>query len=106
MLLAWSSMTGAMKRSGYSATFFMWCRAIKEFEGYREKAYQDPRGRLTAGYGGSDPEQIPKSQYLAVLSMLVRRATFLDKWRARRRPGHWLNQAKRELLIERGTTPR
>lgn len=50
-----------------------------------------------------DADSVPKSDYLAILRMLVRRATWLDKWRAKRRPGHWLNRAKRELLIEHGT---
>jgi hypothetical protein len=48
-------------------------------------------------------DSIPTSEYIAVLRMLIRRATWLDKWRARKRPGHWLNGAKRELIIEHGT---
>lgn len=34
---------------------------------------------------------------IAVLKMLVRRATLIDKWRARTRPGHWLNEAKQTI---------
>lgn len=37
--------------------------------------------------------------YYAVLRMLVRRATLLDRVRAWRLKGHWLNHARRELLI-------
>lgn len=48
---------------------------------------------------------ISERDYYAVLSMLVRRATFLDRWRARSRPGHWLHKARRELLIYRTTRP-
>jgi len=44
-------------------------------------------------------ETVPRSEFIAVLRMLVRRATWRDKWRARRIAGHWLNCAKREILI-------
>lgn len=37
-------------------------------------------------------------EFYAIMRMLVRRATLLDRWRAARNPGHWLNQARRELL--------
>jgi hypothetical protein len=60
----------------------------------------------------SIPDEVPRmqSEYMAelisaqtgdlsLMRMLVRRATLLDRWRARRIPGHWLNQMRRELLI-------
>lgn len=37
--------------------------------------------------------------HVAVLRMLVRRATLMDHFRAWRRKGHWLHKAHRELLI-------
>jgi hypothetical protein len=37
--------------------------------------------------------------YIAVLRMLLRRATWMDKFRARHRPGHWLHEVRRTLLI-------
>lgn len=40
---------------------------------------------------------VPRSEFLAVLRMLARRATLLDRWRAWRNPGHWLHEARREL---------
>lgn len=40
---------------------------------------------------------IARRELHAVLRMLVKRATWLDRWRARRRPGYWLNEALREL---------
>jgi hypothetical protein len=42
---------------------------------------------------------IKRREHLAVLMLLVRRATLLDRWRARKIPGHWLNAARREILI-------
>lgn len=47
-------------------------------------------------------DTVSKQEFLAILSILVKRATLMDRWRAYRRPGHWLNSARRELLIERG----
>ncbi len=44
-------------------------------------------------------EFISRSEFLAVLRMLVKRATWHDRWRARRYPRHWLNAARREILI-------
>lgn len=41
----------------------------------------------------------PRDQYLAILRMLVRRATILDRWRAARKKGHWLNWARHEIAI-------
>jgi hypothetical protein len=46
-----------------------------------------------------DPFIVPLKDYHALLRMLVARATLLDKWRAKRLPGYWLNKARRELLI-------
>jgi hypothetical protein len=40
------------------------------------------------------------NDFYALMRMLVARATLRDKWLARRRPGHWLNCARRELLVE------
>jgi predicted nuclease with TOPRIM domain len=37
--------------------------------------------------------------YLAILRMLIKRATWRDKWLARKCSGYWLNQAKREVLV-------
>ncbi len=42
---------------------------------------------------------VNRSEYLAILRMLIARATWRDKWDARKRKGHWLNVAKREILI-------
>jgi hypothetical protein len=39
------------------------------------------------------------SETKALMRMLEQRATWLDKWRAKRLPGHWLNQLRRDLLI-------
>lgn len=35
----------------------------------------------------------------ALMRMLLRRVTWLDRLRAWRKPGHWYNQFQRELLI-------
>jgi hypothetical protein len=40
-----------------------------------------------------------EADYLATLAMLVERATWRDRWCALRRPGHWLNVARRELFL-------
>lgn len=40
-----------------------------------------------------------EAEFIAVLRMLVRRATWFDQWRAWRIKGHWLNAARRELLV-------
>ena len=42
---------------------------------------------------------ISRSEYLALLRMLIKRATFIDRWRAKRICGHWLNVARREVSI-------
>lgn len=46
---------------------------------------------------------VPESEFMAVLRMLVRRATIYDRWLARRRRGHWLNQARRQILVYEST---
>ena len=45
---------------------------------------------------GLSREELERA-YFSILSMLEGRATFLDRWLARRKPGHWLNRARREL---------
>ena len=40
-----------------------------------------------------------RRDFYAVLSMLERRATLLDRALAWWRTGHWLNSARRELLV-------
>jgi hypothetical protein len=40
---------------------------------------------------------VSRAEFLAVLRMLVRRATWRDRVLARMKPGHWLNDARREL---------
>jgi hypothetical protein len=42
-------------------------------------------------------------EFYAVLRMLERRATWLDKLRARRIPGYWLNCVRRDLLVHETT---
>lgn len=44
-------------------------------------------------------DTVRRVEYLAVLAMLYRRRTWLDRWRARRVPGHWVNIARRELMV-------
>jgi hypothetical protein len=39
------------------------------------------------------------SETKALMRMLELRATWLDRWRAKRIPGHWLNELRRDLLI-------
>lgn len=48
---------------------------------------------------GKEIDAVLRSEFLAVLRMLIARATWRDKWRARRKPGHWLNVARREVHI-------
>jgi hypothetical protein len=43
--------------------------------------------------------RITRQEHLAVLKLLVRRATWADKWYARRIPGHWLNAARQDIAI-------
>lgn len=43
---------------------------------------------------------IPRTEFNAVLRMLIRRATLADRWRAHSTPGHWLNAARRQVLPE------
>lgn len=45
-----------------------------------------------------DTLHFSEGEFIAVLRMLVRRATWLDKWRARQIPNYWLNAAKRQIL--------
>lgn len=47
----------------------------------------------------TDTRTVPRKEFLAVLSLLEKRATWLDRWRAKRVPEHWLNDARRELLL-------
>lgn len=56
--------------------------------------------RIEAKKKGTDKETVPRSDFIAMLKILVRRATWGDKWRARKSHGHWLNVAKREILID------
>lgn len=59
----------------------------------------DEQGWPKLGHLPQHDDCIARSEFLAVLRMLVRRATLLDKWRSRRIAGHWLNWARREILI-------
>lgn len=45
---------------------------------------------------------IPDADYVALLRMLIARATFRDHWFSAMRPGHWLHKARREVLIYGG----
>jgi hypothetical protein len=40
-----------------------------------------------------------KAQRLAAAAQAEKRATWIDRWRAWRNPGHWLNDARRVLLM-------
>lgn len=42
---------------------------------------------------------VDRKEYLAVVRLLLKRATIRDKWRALMTPNHWIHKAKRELLI-------
>lgn len=45
----------------------------------------------------SDEDVVSRREYIAVLKMLVRRATPEDVELAKAKPGHWLNHAAEEL---------
>jgi hypothetical protein len=42
---------------------------------------------------------VRREKFLAALSLLEKRATWRDRWRAKRMREHWLNDARRELLL-------
>lgn len=65
-------------------------RDVPEIEGYTPIPVDQRR---------STQDGINRSEYLAILRMLIQRATWIDKWRARKACNHWLNVAKREILI-------
>lgn len=78
--------------SRYCDTLFDYSSESAEQES-REDQWRPP---------AENAETVSPQEYLAILRMLVRRATLRDKWRARKLPGHWLNRARREILIHGG----
>lgn len=75
-------------------------RRARHAEGRRDA--QRAQEELTRNVTDGGPNG---NDYFAILRMLVERATWKDRWCARKLPSHWLNQARRELLVEDEISP-